>query len=51
MTLALGYAQPGICPRRELRDPPDAYEFPDRFVKHDFRAENPNVLWESLSTG
>jgi hypothetical protein len=23
----------------------------DRFVKHSFRAENPNVLCESLSTG
>src|SRR5947207_5909424 len=29
----------------------DSSEIANRFLKHDFRTENPNVLCESLSTG
>jgi hypothetical protein len=30
---------------------PFSSEIPNRLLQHDFRAENLNVLWESLSTG
>jgi hypothetical protein len=31
--------------------PPRSSEIAVRFLKHDFGAENPNVLWESRSIG
>jgi hypothetical protein len=36
---------------RNIIKRPYSSEIPNRFLKHDFRAENPDELWESRSIG